>query len=64
MTEGRLVIVGCGIELGRHINERTLSEIESADQSRCLTRNTLLWLSPPPVNEPDRDEEVLSRLSN
>lgn len=28
---GRLVIVSCGIELGRHINERTLSEIESAD---------------------------------
>lgn len=31
MTGGRLVIVGCGIELGRHINERALSEIQSAD---------------------------------
>ncbi|MCA1777802.1 MAG: hypothetical protein LC637_00030 [Xanthomonadaceae bacterium] len=31
MTTGQLVIVGCGIELGRHISERTLSEIHSAD---------------------------------
>lgn len=30
-TGGRLVVVGCGIELGRHINERSLSEIQAAD---------------------------------
>jgi siroheme synthase len=31
MGLGRLVVVGCGIELGRHITPRALSEIQSAD---------------------------------
>jgi precorrin-6B methylase 1 len=31
MGAGRLVVVGCGIELGRHITERALSEIQAAD---------------------------------
>lgn len=31
MASGRLVVVGCGIELGRHITQRALSEIQSAD---------------------------------
>jgi hypothetical protein len=31
MTSGRLVVVGCGIELGRHITQRALSEIQSAN---------------------------------
>ncbi len=29
---GQLVVVGCGIELGRHVSARALSEIEQADQ--------------------------------
>jgi len=31
MRAGRLVVVGCGIELGRHLTPRALSEIQSAD---------------------------------
>ncbi len=31
MVAGQLVVVGCGIELGRHITERALSEIHAAD---------------------------------
>ena len=31
MATGSLVVVGCGIELGRHITQRALSEIQAAD---------------------------------
>jgi precorrin-6B methylase 1 len=31
MSAGKLVVVGCGIELGRHMTPRALSEIQSAD---------------------------------
>ena len=36
MTEGSLVVVGTGIQLGRHINERAISEIRLADQVFCM----------------------------
>lgn len=31
MAAGSLVVIGCGIELGRHITQRALSEIRAAD---------------------------------
>lgn len=32
MTDpGKLIVVGCGIQLGRHLTERAISEIETAD---------------------------------
>lgn len=31
MPSGKLIVVGCGIELGRHVTARTLSEIQAAD---------------------------------
>ena len=36
MAGGKLVVVGCGIELGRHITERALSEIRAADRVYML----------------------------
>lgn len=36
MKSGRLVVVGTGIQLGRHITERALSEIRHADVVFCL----------------------------
>lgn len=35
-SNGQLVIVGFGIQLGRHLNERTISEIRHADKVLCL----------------------------
>jgi hypothetical protein len=41
----RLVVVGSGIQLGRHIGERTLSEIRAADQVFALVDAPMLhWL--------------------
>lgn len=41
----RLVVVGSGIQLGRHIGERTLSEIRSADRVFALVDAPMLhWL--------------------
>ncbi|WP_457666965.1 SAM-dependent methyltransferase [Thiolapillus sp.] len=37
MPAGSLVIVGSGIQLGRHISQRCISEIERADKVFCLT---------------------------
>ncbi|WP_456448998.1 SAM-dependent methyltransferase [Thiolapillus sp.] len=37
MTQGSLVVVGTGIQLGRHINERAISEIRLANQVFCMT---------------------------
>jgi precorrin-2 methylase len=37
MAKGSLVVVGTGIQLGRHINERAISEIRLADQVFCMT---------------------------
>lgn len=34
--DGGLVVVGCGIQLGRHITERSLSEIQAAEVVFCL----------------------------
>ena len=34
---GCLVVVGTGIQLGRHVNERAISEIQSADVVFCMT---------------------------
>ncbi|GJM07899.1 MAG: hypothetical protein DHS20C11_01750 [Lysobacteraceae bacterium] len=42
---GELVIVGAGIQLGRHISQRALSEIEHADVVLCLVDTfALSWL--------------------
>jgi precorrin-6B methylase 1 len=42
---GRLVVVGSGIQLGRHISERALGEIRAADRVFALTdAPTLQWL--------------------
>lgn len=41
----RLVVVGSGIQLGRHISERCLGEIRAADRVFALTdAGTLQWL--------------------
>ncbi|WP_294042869.1 SAM-dependent methyltransferase [Thiolapillus sp.] len=37
MPAGSLVIVGSGIQLGRHISARSISEIEQADKVFCMT---------------------------
>lgn len=37
MNTGRLVVVGTGIQLGRHINNRAVSEIEAAETVFCMT---------------------------
>ncbi len=34
---GKLIIVGCGIQLGRHVTERAISEIKTADAVLGLT---------------------------
>ncbi|MCP1727844.1 precorrin-3B methylase [Natronospira proteinivora] len=45
MKAGELVVVGSGIQLGRDLSERTLSEIEAADVVFCLTDAYMLdWL--------------------
>jgi precorrin-6B methylase 1 len=36
MKPGRLVVVGTGIQLGRHVTERALSEVRHADVVFCL----------------------------
>lgn len=36
MTPGRLVVVGTGIQFGRHVTERALSEVRHADVVFCL----------------------------
>ena len=42
---GELVVVGCGIELGRHLSERALSEIRLADEVIALADAfALAWL--------------------
>lgn len=42
---GRLVVVGTGIQLGRHLSERTLSELDLAEVVFCLADAfTLEWL--------------------
>lgn len=44
-NKGSLVLVGSGIQLGRDMTERTLSEIKLADQVYCLTDSVALaWL--------------------
>ncbi len=35
-STGSLVVVGCGIQFGRHVSERTLSEIQQAQVVFCL----------------------------
>lgn len=35
-SSGSLVVVGCGIQFGRHVSERTLSEIRQAQVVFCL----------------------------
>lgn len=37
MPRGSLVVVGSGIQLGRHIPERSISEINRADKVFCMT---------------------------
>ncbi|WP_419640632.1 hypothetical protein [Thiolapillus sp.] len=37
MPAGSLVIVGSGIQLGRHISARSISEIKQADKVFCMT---------------------------
>jgi precorrin-6B methylase 1 len=37
MSCGSLVVVGSGIQLGRHISARSISEIERADKVFCMT---------------------------
>jgi len=45
-VSARLVVVGSGIQLGRHISERTLGEIRAADRVFALTdAPTLQWLT-------------------
>jgi diguanylate cyclase len=44
-SDGRLVVVGCGIEFGRHIGERCLAEIRIADTVFALVDPfALQWL--------------------
>lgn len=44
-SRGRLVIVGSGIELGRHMGERAVSEIRRAEVVLCLVGEfALAWL--------------------
>lgn len=43
---GELVVVGCGIQLGRHIGQRTLSEIEAAEAVFVLADDLAFkWIS-------------------
>lgn len=37
ISTGKLIVVGCGIQLGRHVTERAISEIETADTVFGLT---------------------------
>lgn len=46
LTRGRLVVVGSGIDFGRHVSERSLSEIRRADAVFALVDPfTLKWLT-------------------